>query len=72
MHIRRFGQIDHLRVFDWDSEQLLEKAGLRVSIIDSDTMPEEICPVVGPADFMTVISCLCARSEMVEWYGFFY
>lgn len=49
--IRKFGQIDHLRVFGRDSKQLLEKAGFRVSVIDGDTMPEEICPVVGPADY---------------------
>ena len=49
--IRKFGQIDHLRVFGRDSKQLLEKAGFRVSVISGDTMPEEICPVVGPADY---------------------
>lgn len=49
--IRKFGQIDHLRVFGRDSKQLLEKAGFLVSIISGDTMPTEICPVVGPADY---------------------
>ena len=49
--IRKFGQIDHLRVFGRDSKQLLEKAGFRVSVVSGDTMPEEICPVVGPADY---------------------
>jgi 5'-3' exonuclease len=33
------------------SKQLLEEAGFVVSVIDGDTMPEEICPVVGPADY---------------------
>lgn len=49
--IRKFGQKDHLRVFGRDSRKLLEKAGFVVSVIDGDTMPEEIMPVVGPADY---------------------
>lgn len=49
--IRRFGQRDHLRVFGLDSKQLLEEAGFVVSVIDGGTMPERICPVVGPADY---------------------
>lgn len=49
--IRKFGQKDHLRVFGRDSRKLLEEAGFVVSVIDGDTMPEEIMPVVGPADY---------------------
>ena len=49
--IRKFGQKDHLRVFGRDSVKLLEEAGFVVSVIDGDTMPEEIMPVVGPADY---------------------
>ena len=49
--IRRFGQRDHLRVFGLDSKQLLEEAGFVVTVIDGDSMPERICPVVGPADY---------------------
>lgn len=49
--IRRFGQRDHLRVFGLDSKWLLEEAGFLVHVIDGDKMPEEICPVVGPADY---------------------
>lgn len=37
--IRKFGQIDYLRVFGQDSKQLLEKAGFLVSVIGGDTMP---------------------------------
>lgn len=61
MHIRRFGQIDHLRVFGRDSKQLLEKADFRVSVIDGDTMQEEICPVVGPADYDSNILFVCEK-----------
>lgn len=49
--IRRFGQRDHLRVFGLDSKQILEETGFVVSVIDGDSMPVEICPVVGPADY---------------------
>ena len=38
-------------MFGRDSKQLLEKSGFRVSTIDGDTMPEEIYPVAGPADY---------------------
>lgn len=49
--IRKFGQKDHLRVFGRDSVKLLEEAGFVVSVIDGDTMPVGIMPVVGPADY---------------------
>ena len=49
--IRKFGQKDHLRVFGRDSVKLLEEAGFVVSVIDGDTMPAEIMPIVGPADY---------------------
>ena len=61
--IRRFGQIDHLRVFGLDSKQLLEEAGFVVSVIDGDTMPEEICPVVGPADYDSNKLFVCAKPD---------
>lgn len=49
--VRKFGQKNHLRVFGRDSVKLLEEAGFVVSVIDGDTMPAEIVPVVGPADY---------------------
>ena len=49
--IRKFGQKDHLRVFGRDSVKLLEESCFVVSVIDGDTMPAEIMPVVGPADY---------------------
>ena len=59
--IRKFGQIEHLRVFGRDSKQLLEKAGFRVSVIDGDTMPEEICPVVVSTDYDSNILFVCEK-----------
>ena len=46
-----FGQKDHLRVFGLDSKNLLQEAGFLVTVIDGDTMPKDICPIVGPADY---------------------
>ena len=61
--IRRFGQRDHLRVFGLDSKQLLEGAGFDVSVIDGDTMPVEICPVVGPADYDSNKLFVCVKPD---------
>ena len=61
--IRRFGQRDHLRVFGLDSKQLLEEAGFVVSVIDGDTMSEEICPVVGPADYDSKKLFVCRKPD---------
>ncbi len=52
--IRKFGQKDHLRVFGRDSVKLLEEAGFVVSVIYGDTMPAEIMPIVGPADYDSI------------------
>lgn len=49
--ICKFGQKDHLRVFGRDSVTLLENAGFIVTVIDGYTMPDEILPVAGPADY---------------------
>ena len=61
--ICRFGQRDHLRVFGLDSKQLLEEAGFVVSVIDGDTMSEEICPVVGPADYDSNKLFVCRKPD---------
>ena len=59
--IRKFGQKDHLRVFGRDSRKLLEEAGFVVSVIDGDTMPEEIMPVVGSADYDSNKLFMCEK-----------
>lgn len=56
--LRRFGQIDHKRVFGMKSERILEDAGFAVEKISGETYPEEILPVVGPADYdMNCLFC---------------
>ena len=59
--ISKFGQKDHLRVFGCDSEKILEAAGFEVSVIDGDSMPSNILPVVGPADYDSNKLFLCVK-----------
>ena len=49
--IRRFGQYDHKRVFGMKADQLLIEAGFTVERISGKDYPDEILPVVGPADY---------------------
>ena len=49
--IKRFGQNDHQRVFGMKADQFLMEAGFTVERIDGKDCPEEILPVVGPADY---------------------
>ena len=48
---RRYGQVDHLRVFGMRADLLLEEAGFAVEVINGADCPDEIVPVVGPADY---------------------
>ena len=49
--LRRFGQSDHLRVFGMRAGRLLGEAGFDVEEIRGEDFPDEILPVVGPADY---------------------
>lgn len=49
--IRRFGQNDHKRVFGMNADQFLTEAGFEVEVIDGTDCPDEILPIVGPADY---------------------
>lgn len=49
--LRRFGQNDHLRVFGMHPEMFLEEAGFTVERIKGEDFPNEILPIVGPADY---------------------
>lgn len=49
--IKRFGQNDHKRVFGMKADKLLTEAGYRVEVIDGTDYPDDIMPVVGPADY---------------------
>lgn len=49
--IRRFGQNDHRRIFGLKADRFLTEAGFTVEKICGEDYPEEILPVVGPADY---------------------
>lgn len=57
----RFGQDDHKRVFGMKAEQLLSDAGFTVEIINGTEYPDEIMPVVGPADYDMNILFRCMK-----------
>ena len=59
--IRRFGQSDHKRVFGMKAGELLEEAGFEVEEIRGDDFPENILPVVGPADYDMNILFHCRK-----------
>lgn len=44
---------------------MLEEAGFVVSVIDGDTMPEVIMPVVGPADYDSNKLFVCEKQWSV-------
>ena len=60
--IKRFGQHDHKRVFGMRAEELLKDAGYDVEIIDGNQYPNEILPVIGPADY-DMNRLFCCRKE---------
>lgn len=49
--LRRFGQDDHKRVFGMKADQFLTEAGFDVEKIKGQDFPDEILPIVGPADY---------------------
>ena len=61
--LRRFGQNDHLRVFGMHPEQFLTDAGFVVERINGEDCPEEILPVVGPADYDMNILFWCRKEN---------
>lgn len=61
--LRRFGQNDHKRVFGMKADQFLSDAGFDVEKIEGDDYPEEILPIVGPADY-DMNTLFCCRKEM--------
>lgn len=63
--IKRFGQNDHKRVFGIKANMLLTEAGFDVEIIDGSDYPEDILPVIGPADYdMNRLFCCRKGAEM--------
>ena len=59
--LHRFGQYDHKRVFGMKAGQLLEEAGFAAETIKGEDYPEEILPVVGPADYDMNILFWCRK-----------
>lgn len=59
--LRLYGQIDHLRIFGRDSEDMLRSMGFDVSRIDDENMPAAILPVIGPADYDVNYLFLCRK-----------
>ena len=56
--IKRFGQNDHKRVFGMKADQFLTEVGFEVELIRGEDYPDEILPVVGPADYdMNILFC---------------
>lgn len=65
--IKRFGQNDHKRVFGMKADKLLIDAGFDVEVIDGTDYPEEILPIIGPADYdMNRLFCCRKRVESGE------
>ena len=59
--IRRFGQSDHKRIFGMNADRFLTEAGFEVERIEGKDYPEEILPVVGPADYDMNLLFRCVK-----------
>ena len=59
--LRRFGQNDHKRVFGMKADQFLTEAGFTVERIEGKEYPDEILPVVGPADYDMNVLFRCMK-----------
>ena len=59
--IRLFGQVDHVRIFGRDSAEILTSFGFDVQAINISEMPENILPVVGPADYDSNQIYICRK-----------
>lgn len=59
--LRRFGQNDHVRVFGMKAGQFLTEAHFSVERIDGRDYPEEILPIVGPADYDINLLFHCSK-----------
>ena len=62
MRLARYGQNDHKRLFGLKADHLL--ASFSVTVIKGEDYPNEILPVVGPADYdMNRLFC-CRKTRM--------
>ncbi len=60
--IRRFGQVDHKRIFGMNADRLLMETGFIVEKISGEVYPKEILPVVGPADYDMNCLFVCRKN----------
>ena len=60
---KRYGQVDHKRVFGIHADRFLTDAGFTVKAINGKDYPEEIMPVVGPADYDMNIMFWCSKTQ---------
>ena len=58
---RRFGQVDHLRVFGMKADRFLSDAGFKAEAICGGDFPQRILPIVGPADYDMNILFHCLK-----------
>lgn len=58
-----YGQIDHKRVFGMHADRLLAEAGFSVEMINGKDCPQEILPVVGPADYDMNMLFRCVKGK---------
>ena len=68
--IRTCGQFNQYRIFGRNARSILEDAGFEVSEIRGNDMPEEILPVVGPADYDDNVLYLCRKPGEFKWVDF--
>ena len=58
-----YGQVDHKRVFGMHADRLLAEAGFSVEMINGKDCPQEILPVVGPADYDMNMLFRCVKGK---------
>ena len=56
-----YGQIDHLRIFGKDSDNILKAIGFEASRINGADMPDSIFPVIVSADYDVNYIFLCRK-----------
>lgn len=61
--LKHFGQNDHKRVFGMKADIYLKEAGFKVKKICGDNYPNEILPVIGPADYDMNILFRCRKDR---------
>ncbi|MDE1190688.1 MAG: methyltransferase domain-containing protein [Arachidicoccus sp.] len=61
--IEKFGQIDHMRIFGNDVEEIIRSACFSVEIIDGEKLPENIVAKIGPANYDDNRIYVCRKTQ---------